>query len=119
MREPCACPAPASAPQVQLIEQLIPRLTARPGEQSRLRTAKQTLKLTKLAPELSSLMRWLAGGYVGFNLLPQSLQQFAPTMCDANGWSVGRPLLQLRCLWCAAVAPLLLLPLPLFCERFT
>jgi hypothetical protein len=29
------------------------------------------------------------------------------------------PLLQLRCLWSAAVAPRLLLPLPLFLEHLT
>ena len=74
--------------QVQLMEQLIPRLTGRSGEQAKLRRAKQALKL-RVEPELNSLLRWLGGGYVGFELLPDTLRQHAAAVSNAEQWNAG------------------------------
>ena len=74
--------------QVQVQEELIPRLTGRPGEQAKLRRAKQVLK-QRMAPEVGRLVRWLAGGYAGFDLLPTRLQAHAASVGDAHVWSTG------------------------------
>lgn len=74
--------------QVQLMEQLIPRLTGRSGEQAKLRKAKQALK-ARLEPELQLLIHWLADGYVGFDQLPPDVQQLAKALRQGTGWSVG------------------------------
>ena len=87
-------PPPPPAPnlpfclQVQLQEELIPRLTGRPGEQAKLRRTKQVLK-QRMAPEVGRLVRWLAGGYAGFDLLPTRLQAHAASVGDAHIWSTG------------------------------
>jgi hypothetical protein len=74
--------------QVQIMEQLIPMLTQRKAEQARLRRQKQALKTT-MQPHLSSLLRWLGGGYVGHELLPDTLRQQASAAAHADEWSVG------------------------------
>ena len=75
--------------QVQLMEQLIPHLATRRSEQSKLRRAKQALKL-KVEPELNSLLRWLGGGYTGFDLLPAELQRRGTAAAESDQWSAGR-----------------------------
>ena len=68
------------------MELLIPQLTLRPGEQARVRRAKQALK-AKMEPELSNLLLWARGGYLGFQLLPAALQQQAPAATQT--WTTG------------------------------
>ena len=68
------------------MELLIPQLTRRPGEQARLRRAKQALN-AKMEPELNNLLLWVRGGYLGFQQLPAALQQQAPTA--AQTWTTG------------------------------
>lgn len=74
--------------QVQLIEELIPRLTRRSKEQARLMRSKQGLK-QRMVPELNSLLRWLGGGYVGFSLLPEPLRHQATAATHADKWTPG------------------------------
>lgn len=74
--------------QVQLMEILIPDLHGRPGEQAKLRRQKQALK-QRMAPDLNCLVRWLAGGYAGFDLLPDPLRRLAASVSDSTLWSVG------------------------------
>jgi hypothetical protein len=74
--------------QVQIMEHLIPMLTHRKAEQARLRRQKQALK-TAMKPHLNSLLRWLGGGYVGHELLPDTLRQQALAAAHADEWSVG------------------------------
>ena len=73
-------------PQVQLLEQLITRLASRPGEAAKLRKSKQQLK-KRMEPALSSLVHWRAGGYVGFDQLPQEVQRLASA---AHDWTLGK-----------------------------
>ena len=74
--------------QVQLTEELIPRLTWRPGEQKRLIRSKQSLK-QRMIPELNKVLRWLGGGYVGFEALPAAVRQQAAVAAHADQWTVG------------------------------
>jgi hypothetical protein len=77
------------AQQHQLMDQLITSLYGRPGEQRKTRTAKQRMK-QRMRPLLNSLLRWLGGGYVGFQSLPAA-QQYAAVAANAAAWSVGEP----------------------------
>lgn len=70
------------------MEQLIPRLTGRSGEQAKLRKAKQALK-SRIEPELQQLKHWLADGYVGFDRLPPGVQQLSEAVNQGTGWTVG------------------------------
>ena len=65
-------------------------LTGRPGEQAKLRQGKQSLK-GKIAPALTTLRRWMEGGYIGFGLLPPTLQaaSAAGTVPADGAWDVG------------------------------
>lgn len=75
------------AQQVQLTEELIPRLTGRPGEQKRLIRSKQSLK-QRMIPELNKMLRWMGGGYVGFAALPAAIRQQAALAAHADQWSI-------------------------------
>jgi hypothetical protein len=74
--------------QVQLMEEHIIRLSNRPGEAGKVRKTKQALK-KQMEPPLSSLMSWRAGGYLGFDRLPEQVQQASGSVSAANGWTVG------------------------------
>ena len=75
--------------QVQLMEVLIPSLTGRRSDQDKMRRSKQALK-QRMEPALSMLMRWLAGSYAGFALLPQQLRAHAESVATSGDWTVGR-----------------------------
>jgi hypothetical protein len=49
-------------------------------------SSKQQLK-KRMEPALSSLMHWLAGGYVGFDQLPEQMQRLAQN--TSVGWTLG------------------------------
>lgn len=83
------------AQQVQLMEQLIVSLKNRPGEQAKTRSSKQRLQ-QRMQPELNSLLRWLAGGYIGFETLPAEVRAHSAAAANAEQWTVGAGLLQ-RC----------------------
>lgn len=70
------------------MEEQITRLSTRPGEAGKVRKTKQALK-RRMEPLLSSLMSWRAGGYLGFDRLPEELQQSSASVNAANGWTVG------------------------------
>ena len=84
--------------QVQLIEQLMPQLSSRRSELDKLRRAKVQL-LEKMRPDLDHLMRWRAGGYVGFDVLPEDVQRMATALTAANGWNTGGMLLGVASVW--------------------
>ena len=75
--------------QVQLMEVLIPSLTDRRSDQDKMRRSKQALK-QRMEPALAMLMRWLAGSYAGFALLPQQLRAHAESVATSGDWTVGR-----------------------------
>jgi hypothetical protein len=70
------------------MDALIPRFSDRPGEQKRLMRAKHALK-QRMQPDLNSLLRWLGGGYVGFDALPPTLRQHALAAAHADQWTAG------------------------------
>ncbi len=70
------------------MEEQIIRLSTRPGEAGKVRKTKQALK-KRMEPPLSSLMSWRAGGYLGFDRLPEQVQQASGSVSAANGWTVG------------------------------
>jgi hypothetical protein len=70
-----------------MMEQLIPRLPGRPGEQKKVRRQKQRL-MASLEPLLTDLQDWRAGGYVGFDRLPAEMQD-ASLEIERNRWSTG------------------------------
>ena len=76
------------AQQVQLLDELMVSLAGRPSDQARTRRSKERLK-QRMQPELNSLLRWLAGGYAGFELLPAAMQDGAGAASHAEEWSVG------------------------------
>ena len=78
-----------AAQHVQLMDQQIPQLSQRPGEQHKMRAAKQRLQ-QRMRPELYSLLRWLSGGYIGYDGLPQDARACAAAIAS-NGerWTVG------------------------------
>lgn len=78
-----------SAQQVQLMEALIISLTGRPGEQGKTRSSKQRLQ-SRMQRPLSSLRRWLSGGYVGFELLPSEVRACSASVANSQQWTVGR-----------------------------
>ena len=75
--------------QVQLTDLLITKLSGRPADQEKARRAKQALQ-RKVAAELPVLQCWLAGGYVGFNLLPVEQRQHAESAAGrVEQWTAG------------------------------
>ena len=78
-----------SAQQVQLMEEFIISITGRPGEQGKVRRSKQRLQ-DRISPQLRSLLRWLAGGYDGSELLPADVRERGVAAAsNANDWTVG------------------------------
>ena len=71
------------------MEVLIPSLTDRRSDQDKMRRSKQALK-QRMEPALAMLMRWLAGSYAGFALLPQQLRAHAESVATSGDWTVGR-----------------------------
>ena len=77
-----------AAQPVQLMDQQIPQLSQRPGEQRKMRAAKQRLQ-QRMRPELYSLLRWLSGGYIGYDGLPHEARACAAAIAS-NGESGGQ-----------------------------
>ena len=71
------------------MEVLIPSLTDRRSDQDKMQRSKQALK-QHMEPALAMLMRWLAGSYAGFALLPQQLRAHAESVATSGDWTVGR-----------------------------
>lgn len=86
-----------AAQQVQLMDDLIPKLSQRPSEQRKLRAAKQRLQ-QRMRPELYSLVRWLSGGYVGYDGLPGGVRAYAASVSDGQRCTVGAAHLLSVCL---------------------
>lgn len=78
-----------SAQQVQLFDDLIVPITGHPGEQGKVRRSKQRLQ-DRMGMQLRSLLRWLAGGYDGSELLPADVRERGVAAAfNANEWTVG------------------------------
>ena len=75
--------------QAQLTDLLIPKLSGRPADQEKARRAKQGLQ-RKVEAELAPLQAWMAGGYVGFDILSAEQHQLvAGTPAGQGQWAAG------------------------------